>query len=141
MSANAATNGIDVLGFFAWSIMDNYEWADGFSTRFGLTYVDYETQVRTPKASLNWFKDVVTKFPNLPPQGKYCCGFWWWNELHRPNSLDFLLLCPWIRLWCKLHSSHSLYHVPLLAGQDAFPLCEDYQIVFDDQEEAVVVQQ
>jgi beta-glucosidase len=45
MSKNAAENGISVLGFFAWSVMDNYEWADGFSTRFGMTYVDYDTQV------------------------------------------------------------------------------------------------
>ena len=40
MASNAVANKIDVLGYFAWSIMDNYEWADGFSTRFGMTYVD-----------------------------------------------------------------------------------------------------
>jgi beta-glucosidase len=68
MSANAAANGIDVLGYFAWSIMDNYEWADGFSTRFGLTYVDYETQVRTPKLSMKWWKGV-TKLKELPKNG------------------------------------------------------------------------
>jgi beta-glucosidase len=69
MSKNAAENGIDVRGFFAWSIMDNYEWADGFSTRFGMTYVDYVTQVRTPKLSMRWFGQI-TKLAALPAAGQ-----------------------------------------------------------------------
>jgi beta-glucosidase len=68
MSKGAHDEGIDVKGYFAWSIMDNYEWADGFSTRFGLTYVDYATQVRTPKLSMEWFKKV-TKMDALPASG------------------------------------------------------------------------
>ena len=68
MASNAVANKIDVLGYFAWSIMDNYEWADGFSTRFGMTYVDYETQVRTPKLSMRWFKSV-TSLKELPAGG------------------------------------------------------------------------
>merc|ERR1712153_287632 len=59
MATNAKKSGIDALGYFAGSIMDNYEWADGFSTRFGMTYVDYDTQIRTPKLSMRWFKHVT----------------------------------------------------------------------------------
>ena len=70
MSANSYVNGINVLGFFAWSIMDNFEWADGFATRFGLTYVDFDSQERTPKLSLSWFKSITSSFPQLPPQGQ-----------------------------------------------------------------------
>jgi len=68
MAENAVKNGVPVIGYFAWSIMDNYEWADGFTTRFGLTYVDYETQKRTPKMSMRWFSEV-TKLKELPAGG------------------------------------------------------------------------
>jgi beta-glucosidase len=68
MSENAINQGIPVLGYFAWSIMDNYEWADGFTTRFGLTYVDYATQKRTPKLSMRWFA-AVTQLKALPAGG------------------------------------------------------------------------
>ncbi|KAG6855839.1 Beta-glucosidase 1B [Tephrocybe sp. NHM501043] len=54
-------DGVDVRSYFPWSFLDNFEWADGYLTRFGVTYVDYETQKRYPKASakflINWFKD------------------------------------------------------------------------------------
>lgn len=66
----AAARGADVRAYFAWSLMDNYEWADGFSTRFGLTYVDYETQRRTPKLSARWFAQHVTPLKRLPTDGK-----------------------------------------------------------------------
>jgi beta-glucosidase len=52
--------GVDVKGYFVWSIMDNFEWAFGYSKRFGLVYVDYETQARIPKASAFWYRDVAT---------------------------------------------------------------------------------
>jgi beta-glucosidase len=68
MSENAVKRGIPVVGYFAWSIMDNYEWADGFTTRFGLTYVDYATQQRTPKLSMRWFS-AVTQLKSLPAGG------------------------------------------------------------------------
>ena len=47
----AIAQGVNLQGFFYWSLLDNYEWAEGYQKRFGLVHVDYETQVRTPKAS------------------------------------------------------------------------------------------
>jgi beta-glucosidase len=70
MSAYAAKNDIDVAAYFAWSLMDNYEWADGFTTRFGLTYVDYDSQVRTPKLSAAWFQEHVNTLKALPTDGQ-----------------------------------------------------------------------
>ncbi|GJE93439.1 glycoside hydrolase family 1 protein [Phanerochaete sordida] len=56
-------DGVDVRGYFGWSLLDNFEWADGYITRFGVTYVDYDTQKRYPKDSgkflSQWFKEHV----------------------------------------------------------------------------------
>ena len=52
---HAIEQGVDVRGYFAWSLMDNFEWAEGYSQRFGIVHVDYETQQRTPKASARAF--------------------------------------------------------------------------------------
>ena len=49
--ASALRGGADVRGFFAWSLLDNFEWAFGYEPRFGITHVKYETQQRTPKLS------------------------------------------------------------------------------------------
>ena len=54
--ADARDAGVDVRGYFVWSLLDNFEWADGYSKRFGLVYVDYATQRRTPKDSALWYR-------------------------------------------------------------------------------------
>ena len=55
----AISEGYPLDGFFVWSYMDNFEWASGYSQRFGITYVDFDTQVRTPKQSYRWYSDVI----------------------------------------------------------------------------------
>mmetsp|Transcript_54709 Transcript_54709/g.116253 ORF Transcript_54709/g.116253 Transcript_54709/m.116253 type:complete len:480 (-) Transcript_54709:342-1781(-) len=62
----AVDSGVDVRGYFAWSMMDNFEWAFGYSKRFGLHHVDYETLKRSPKASARWFTLVVKANHILP---------------------------------------------------------------------------
>ncbi|MGH7508255.1 MAG: GH1 family beta-glucosidase [Gemmatimonadales bacterium] len=55
----AIQQGVDLRGYFAWSLLDNFEWSDGYSKRFGLVHVDYETQRRTPKASAHFYTEVI----------------------------------------------------------------------------------
>ena len=55
----AIREGVDVRGYFAWSTMDNFEWAEGFKERFGLIYVDFPTQRRILKDSAYWYRDVI----------------------------------------------------------------------------------
>jgi beta-glucosidase len=57
----AIARGADVRGYFAWSLMDNYEWARGYAQRFGLVHVDYATQERTPKDSARVYADVIRR--------------------------------------------------------------------------------
>ena len=56
----AMEEGVPVAGYFYWSIMDNFEWADGYKERFGLVHVDYQTQKRTPKDSAYWYRDLIS---------------------------------------------------------------------------------
>jgi beta-glucosidase len=59
-SARAAIDaGIDLRGYFAWSLLDNFEWSAGYARRFGLVHVDYATQARTPKASAAFYREVI----------------------------------------------------------------------------------
>lgn len=55
----ASEDGVDVRGYFQWSIMDNFEWAQGYALRFGLVYIDYQTLTRIPKDSYKWFGRVI----------------------------------------------------------------------------------
>jgi beta-glucosidase len=55
----AMRDGAQVEGYLAWSLMDNFEWQDGYKQRFGMIYVDYQSQRRVPKDSFHWYKDVI----------------------------------------------------------------------------------
>jgi len=55
----AGQDGVDIRGYFLWSVMDNYEWAEGYKQRFGIIHVDYATGDRTPKDSYGWYKKVI----------------------------------------------------------------------------------
>jgi beta-glucosidase len=57
--ADAIASGVDVRGYFVWSLLDNFEWAEGFSKRFGVVHVDFATQQRTLKRSAEWYRDVI----------------------------------------------------------------------------------
>lgn len=59
--AKAIEAGVPLKGYFAWSLMDNFEWAWGYSRRFGIVYVDYETQKRYPKDSALFYRDVIAR--------------------------------------------------------------------------------
>ncbi len=56
---DAIAEGVPLAGYFAWSLFDNYEWAFGYTKRFGLVWVDYDTQERIPKDSARWYRDVI----------------------------------------------------------------------------------
>jgi len=55
----AIADGTGVKGYFQWSILDNFEWAEGYDKRFGLVYVDFETLKRTVKDSAYWYSNVI----------------------------------------------------------------------------------
>ncbi|MEU7482250.1 GH1 family beta-glucosidase [Lentzea sp. NPDC042327] len=59
--AAALAAGVDLRGYFCWSLLDNFEWAHGYKHRFGLVHVDYATQQRTPRASFHWYRDFVAR--------------------------------------------------------------------------------
>jgi beta-glucosidase len=68
---DAIAAGVPLRGYFAWSLLDNFEWAWGYTRRFGLVYVDYLDQTRTPKASAHWYADVINRhgLPDGSPPG------------------------------------------------------------------------
>lgn len=57
----AIDQGVDVAGYFLWSLLDNFEWNSGYAKRFGIVHVDYASQRRTPKASARWYRDFVAR--------------------------------------------------------------------------------
>lgn len=68
---DAIALGADVRGYFVWSLLDNFEWGNGYAQRFGLVYVDYPTQRRIPKESARWYADVIKRAAEVaaPPPG------------------------------------------------------------------------
>jgi beta-glucosidase len=55
----AVAAGVDVDGYYTWSLLDNFEWAEGYTQRFGLVHVDYATQKRTPRDSFDWYARLI----------------------------------------------------------------------------------
>ncbi len=57
----AVAEGLPVRGYFLWTLMDNFEWAFGYTKRFGICYTDFATQRRTPKLSARFYRDVIRR--------------------------------------------------------------------------------
>ena len=57
--SSAISSGVPVSGYFAWSLLDNFEWAEGYAKRFGLVFVDFETQKRIPKLSARTYQAII----------------------------------------------------------------------------------
>jgi beta-glucosidase len=53
--------GVDLRGYMVWSFLDNFEWAEGYSKRFGIVFVEYGTQQRVPKSSAHWYSEVIKR--------------------------------------------------------------------------------
>ena len=58
---DALAAGVDLRGYFVWSLMDNFEWAEGYAKRFGIVHVDYRTQERLLKDSAKWYREVIRR--------------------------------------------------------------------------------
>jgi beta-glucosidase len=52
-------DGVKVKGYFQWSLMDNFEWAEGYTSRWGIVHVDFASLARTSKASAYWYRDLI----------------------------------------------------------------------------------
>jgi beta-glucosidase len=62
---SAIEQGAPLKGYFVWSFMDNFEWAEGYDKRFGIVHVDYATLERTPKQSALWYRDFIKEQKGL----------------------------------------------------------------------------
>jgi beta-glucosidase len=61
VSAQAMEAGVDLRGYFVWSLLDNFEWAEGYTRRFGLIHVDFASGERRLKESALWYRDIITR--------------------------------------------------------------------------------
>jgi beta-glucosidase len=66
--ARALEDGVPVGGYFVWSLLDNFEWSRGYSQRFGLVYVDFDTLERVPKSSYDWYRDFIAGQRSAAPR-------------------------------------------------------------------------
>jgi len=64
--SRAVADGAPIGGYFVWSLLDNFEWAHGYSKRFGIVYVDYPTLERVPKDSFYWYRDFIASRRGAP---------------------------------------------------------------------------
>jgi beta-glucosidase/6-phospho-beta-glucosidase/beta-galactosidase len=87
----AMRNGANLRGYFYWSFLDNFEWAYGYSKRFGLVYVDYKTQKRTPKASAHWYSKVIAANGLVKQSGRV--GEEFVEKLEKLGQLDWVKNC------------------------------------------------
>jgi beta-glucosidase len=62
-AARALESGVPLQGYFAWSLLDNFEWDKGYEQRFGIVRVDFATQQRTVKASGEWYRSLIAAAP------------------------------------------------------------------------------
>jgi len=67
-AARAIRDGVDLRGYFVWSFLDNFEWGEGYSKRFGIVFVDYRTQERIPKLSASWYSDLISRHRRISAQ-------------------------------------------------------------------------
>ncbi|WP_281351743.1 family 1 glycosylhydrolase [Nocardioides piscis] len=65
----AVQRGVDVRGYYCWSLLDSFEWAEGLTKRYGLVHVDFESLKRTPKKSFQWYADVIAAQASTPAAG------------------------------------------------------------------------
>jgi beta-glucosidase len=72
--ARAVADGAPVSGYFVWSLLDNFEWAHGYSKRFGIVYVDYPTLQRVPKDSFYWYRDFIASRRGAPRPSPIAAG-------------------------------------------------------------------
>jgi beta-glucosidase len=65
--ADAIAAGVDMRGYMTWSLLDNFEWAEGYSQRFGIVHVDYQTQARTLRKSAAWYRAAIARHGDAEP--------------------------------------------------------------------------
>ena len=69
-AGRAILEGVNLKGYFAWSFLDNFEWAEGYKKRFGIVFVDFHTQERIPKASAYWYRQLIADHRELQSEKK-----------------------------------------------------------------------